>query len=239
MGHADVPVRLRPKVAILATGDELVPPGTRPGPDQIIASNGLGIAALTRAAGGEPIDLGIARDVRADIEAAAARAGDIGADVLVTVGGASVGEHDLVRSALEARGMALDFWKIAMRPGKPLMFGRLGRMRVLGLPGNPVSSLVCGLLFLKPLIDAFLGLPPTDPSEPGVLGADMPANDQRQDYVRALLAVDSNGQAIATPFARQDSSMLSVLARAGCLIIRPPHAPAAVAGSACRIVRLG
>ena len=157
MGHAALPVRRRPRVAILANGDELVPPGATPGPDQIVSSNGVGLAALVRQGGGEAIDLGIAPDRREAIAAFVGRAA--GADILVTSGGASVGEHDLVQEALKDSGMALDFWKIAMRPGKPLMVGRLGETRVLGLPGNPVSTFVCAELFLKPLIRAMLGLP--------------------------------------------------------------------------------
>ncbi len=146
-----------PAVAILSTGDELVPPGSRLGPGQITASNHLGIAALAETAGAAPQQLGIARDTRADLDAHFARAH--GADVIVTSGGASVGDHDLVGPVLQERGMTLAFWNIAMRPGKPLMFGRLGQSRVLGLPGNPVSSLICSRLFLLPLIRALLGQP--------------------------------------------------------------------------------
>jgi molybdopterin molybdotransferase len=159
--------------------------------------------------------------------------------VLVTLGGASVGDHDLVQSALVARGMTLGFWRIAMRPGKPLIFGRLGRMAILGLPGNPVSSIVCARLFLQPLLRALAGDPAAgvDASEPALLGAPLPANDLRQDYLRANVAIDPDGRRIATPFTRQDSSMLRLLADAQALIVRAPHAPAASTGEPCRILR--
>jgi molybdopterin molybdotransferase len=239
MNHGHMPVRRRPRVAIIATGDELVEPGATPGPDQIVASNGLAIAAFTRLNGGEPIDLGIVRDDREAIRAGIRRAIDVPADIIVTLGGASVGEHDLVREALAAEGMALDFWKIAMRPGKPLMFGTLDGVRVLGLPGNPVSSIVCGILFLGPLLAAMLGVEYGDPTEPAVLGADVAANDHRQDYLRAGLEERPGMPPLATARRRQDSSMLSVLAQSGCLIVRPPNAPPAKAGEECRIIRLG
>jgi molybdopterin molybdotransferase len=234
MNYAQVPVRRRPRVAILATGDELVPPGGAPGPDQIIASNSAGIAALVRQAGGEPVDLGIAPDDVMAIGDAVARAGD--ADILTLIGGASVGDHDLVQEALVKRGMTLDFWRIAMRPGKPLMVGHLQAMRVLGLPGNPVSAMVCGHIFLKPLIRAMLGLEPGPFPQTATLGADMAANDRRQDYVRARLS--DNGRLVATPFDRQDSAMMATLARADALIVRPPFAQAAKAGMAVRAIRL-
>lgn len=239
MGHATVAVRCRPVVAFVATGDELVPPSAMPGPDQIVASNGLGLAAFVRVAGGMPADLGIVADDLAAIEAAIDRAAALPADVLVTLGGASVGDHDLVRAALGTKGMTLDFWRVAMRPGKPLMSGRVGAMRVLGLPGNPVSSFVGALLFLRPLLSALLGRPPTDPSVPAVAGSNLPANDSvRQDYLRATLGLDASGRPVATPSGRQDSSALATLTAADCLLIRPPHAPAARAGDPCRIIRL-
>ena len=239
MNHAALPVRRRPRVAILATGDELVLPGGSPGPDQIVASNSAGLAAEIRLAGGEPLDLGIVPDRHDETARAIASAMKARVDVLVTLGGASVGEHDLVRGALEDAGMALAFWKIAMRPGKPLIFGRLGGLRVLGFPGNPVSSLVCAAVFLRPLLRALQGFPPgTDGEADATLGRDLPANDERQDYLRAALEAGSGGL-VATPFERQDSSMLATLARADCLVVRAPHAPAARQGERCRILRLG
>jgi molybdopterin molybdotransferase len=243
MNHPRLTVRRRPKIAILATGDELVLPGATPGPDQIIASNGFAVAALARDNGADPVDLGIVRDDAGVIGEAVTGALALPADILVTLGGASVGDHDLVREALAAKGMALDFWKIAMRPGKPLMFGRLPRaggagMRVLGLPGNPVSSIVCAILFLKPLIAALLGAPIRDESEAAVLGGDLPENDARQDYLRATLAARPGPLSVVTALAPQDSSMLSVLVKADCLIIRPPNAPAAKSGDPCTIIRL-
>jgi molybdopterin molybdotransferase len=240
MGHARLPVRRRPRVAILATGDELVRPGETPGPDQIVASNIYALAGLVARAGGEAIDLGIARDSFADLERAIAAARAASADLLVTLGGASVGEHDLVQSALAREGMELGFWRVALRPGKPLMHGRLGDMVLLGLPGNPVSSIVCAILFVIPAIRALLGdaRAAADPSQPAMLGAALPANDARQDYLRATLIPRPDGLPLARALRAQDSSMLGVLAKADALIVRPPHAPAAEAGDACRIIPL-
>ena len=240
MNHGTLPVTRRPRVALLATGDELVQPGQTPGPDQIVASNTYAVAAYAQAAGAEIIDLGIAGDTFEAIEAAIRAARTARADVLVTLGGASVGDHDLVQSALVQEGMQLDFWKIAMRPGKPLLHGSLGETQILGLPGNPVSAIVCGVLFLIPLVRALAGdpMPARDRSEPAILGAALTANDTRQDYLRATLSDDGQGPPVATPFGRQDSSMLRVLASSHCLIVRAPHAKAAQAGEACRIIRL-
>ncbi|WP_421723664.1 gephyrin-like molybdotransferase Glp [Bauldia sp.] len=238
MGYGALPVRRRPIVAIVATGDELVPPGAEPGPDQIVSSNSVGVAAIVRDAGGAPHDLGITADEPSALARSIAAAEAISADILVTLGGASVGDHDLVQKALLDAGMTLDFWRIAMRPGKPLMFGRLGDRRVLGLPGNPVSAMVCGLLFLKPLVGALLGRPRVDPTEAAVLGAPMPANQARQDYVRARFGETSDGRPLATPLPVQDSAMLTVLAEADCLIVREPHAEPSWPGDPCQIIRL-
>jgi molybdopterin molybdotransferase len=240
MSYPDLPVARCPRVAILATGDELVEPGSATGQDQIVASNAPAIAAYVRLAGGAPVDLGIAGDDFAALEAAIRAARHAEADVLVTLGGASVGDHDLVKSALAQEGMELGFWRIAMRPGKPLIHGRLGDMLILGLPGNPAASIVCALLFLVPLIRALSGDPTAgdDRSEPATLGAALPANGAREDYMRARLVRMDDGLPIATPFAEQDSSLLSVFAKAHCLVIRPPQAPAAQEGDLCRIIRL-
>ncbi|PXW64231.1 gephyrin-like molybdotransferase Glp [Methylobacterium sp. B4] len=239
-GHAALPVRRRPRLAVLATGDELVRPGERPEWDQIVASNGLALAALGQEAGAETIDLGIAADDTGALRDAVGRARTAGADLLVTLGGASVGDHDLVQAALGAEGMELGFWRVALRPGKPLMHGRLGPMLVIGLPGNPVSSIVCGLLFVVPALRALLGDPRAgeDRSEPALLGRDMPENDARQDYLRARLETAPDRLPVVHPETRQDSSMLSVLGASEALLIRPPHAPPARAGDPCRIIRL-
>jgi len=236
MNRPAVNVRRKPRVAIIATGDELVPPGAEPGIDQIISSNGIGVAMLVREFGGDPDDRGIAAD---RIEAIDERLpGPDEADILVLIGGASVGDHDLVQDALLGRGMELDFWRIAMRPGKPLMVGRLNDMRVLGLPGNPVSAMVCSHIFLKPLIRTMLGLPVRPAEASARLATAMAANDERQDYVRATLSSGKDGL-VAAPFNRQDSSMLATLARSDALVIRPPHAPAAEEGEMVPIMVLG
>jgi molybdopterin molybdotransferase len=235
--HDTLPVVARPRVAILATGDELLPPGSRPGPDQIIASNGYGIAALVRADGGEPLDLGIVPDRKDAMAAAVERARRERAHVIVTLGGASVGDHDLVHGVLTGLGMTLDFWKIAMRPGKPLMVGRLGGVHVLGLPGNPVSSLVCAHLFLRPLLAKLGGCEFAPDIRDAVLGEATKANDHRRDYVRARTD-ERDGRLVAAPFPTQDSSMLRTLAEANCLIIREANAPAAEQGEPCRVLML-
>ena len=229
-------VHRRPRVALLATGDEIVRPGDPIGPNQIVSSNTLALAALVKEAGGDATDLGIARDNEDSLRRMAA--GAERADVLVTSGGASVGDHDLVQEVLGKEGLELDFWRIAMRPGKPLLFGRIRGTPLIGVPGNPVSSLVCGLLFLKSAIDVMLGLAATEtPAETALLGRDLGANDQRQDYLRARLERRDDGELVATPFEKQDSSMLSSLVAAGCLVVRAPHAPPAEAGARVEIVR--
>src|SRR5215475_2441766 len=239
MNYPTVPVHRSPKVALLATGDELVMPGGTPGFGQIVYSNGYATMAVARREGCEVVDLGIAPDRVSETAAGVRRAREVGADILVTSGGASVGEHDLVREALAAEGLALSFWKVALRPGRPMMHGRLGRMHVLGLPGNPVSAYVCGVLFLVPLIRRLAGRSDVAPSpETARLGCDLPANDERADYLRATLAVGPDGVPIATPAPVQDSSMLMLLARADCLLVREPHAPPAKAGKRCSIIRL-
>jgi molybdopterin molybdotransferase len=239
MNYAELPVRRRPKVAILATGDELVMPNSNPGPGQIVYSNGYALRALARQEGADTADLGIAADTEEATTLGIRRARDSGADILITTGGASVGDHDLVKQSLEAEGVTMAFWRIAMRPGKPMMHGRLGGMRVIGLPGNPVSSYVCGFLFLVPLIRALSGR--TDihhAHETALLGRDVAANDMREDYLRARLEVRKDGELVATPVDHQDSSLLANLAAARALVIRPPFAPAARAGSPCDILRL-
>ena len=240
MNHPTVPITRKPRVAILATGDELVMPGQTPGPDQIVCSNPFAVTAYVEGAGGEAIDLGIAGDEFSALERAIAKARELKADILVTLGGASVGDHDLVQSALAKEGMELGFWRIAMRPGKPLIHGRLGDMHIMGLPGNPVSSIVCTLIFLIPLVRKLCGdrQAGADSTQPAILGADMKANDQRQDFLRATLSTDAEGRVVATPHALQDSSMLSVFTRSQALLIREPFAPAAKAGERCRILRL-
>ena len=236
MNHPTVEVYRRPRVAILATGDELLPPGETPGPAQIIASNTFGVAALVRDNGGEVLDLGIVKDREEDIVAAINRARTEKADVLVTLGGASVGDHDLEQSTLKSVGMELDFWRIAMRPGKPLMVGALGDMQVLGLPGNPVASLVTSMLFLEPLLRKLGHLPDRKREVQGVTARTLAANDQRQDYLRSTLTRDNEGNLVVDSYQKQDSSMMKIFAHSDALIIRPPHAPELPAGSPCPIL---
>lgn len=231
-----LPVRRRPLVALIATGDELVLPGGKPRADQIVSSNSHALAAMAEHLGATVMNLGIVPDNLKATERAIAKAAK--ADILVTTGGASVGDHDYVQEALKNSGVAIDFWKIAMRPGKPFMYGRRKGQHVLGLPGNPVSSLVCARLFLKPLIDALLGLPAGDDLVEARLGAPMKENDGRQDYVRALLVETADGCRTVTPFAKQDSSMQRTFREAQALIVRPPHAPAASQADVVKILRL-
>jgi molybdopterin molybdotransferase len=237
MNHPLLPVYRRPKLALFATGDELVPPGTEPGPGQIVYSNGYALAALAREEGATVTDLGVVHDTMQATITAIRDARGLAADILVTTGGASVGDYDLVQKAFAAEGMELSFWKIAMRPGRPLMHGRLGDMHVLGLPGNPVSSYVCAFLFLVPLIRRMSGRSDlTAPIESARLGNDLPENDERADYLRATLEASAEGP-VARTFPVQDSSMMRPLAQANCLVVREPYAPAAKAGSRCAIVK--
>jgi molybdopterin molybdotransferase len=239
MNHPALSVHHPPKVAVLGTGDELVLPGGTPGPGEIVYSNGFALLAMARNEGAEVIDLGIAHDRVEEIAAAVRRASDWDADILVTSGGASVGEHDLVQRALASEGLDLSFWRVALRPGRPMMNGKLASMHVLGLPGNPVSSYVCAFLFLVPLIRRLCGREDVAPApEPARLGCDLPANDERADYLRATLVEGPEGL-IATPVATQDSSLMAALAKADCLLIRLPNAPAAQTGSPCVILKLG
>jgi molybdopterin molybdotransferase len=236
MDHPWLRVRRKPRVAILATGNEIVMPGEPRGAAQIVSSNGQALAAFLHQAGAEPVDLGIAPDDREALHRLIG--GAAGTDLLVTTGGASVGDHDLVQSVLGEEGMTLDFWKIAMRPGKPLMFGRIGATPVLGLPGNPVSSMVCAIVFLRPALRVMLGLPLAEETETALAGRNLGENDSRQDYLRARLSADGEGRLVATPFEKQDSSMMFLLQQADCLVVRPPGAPVLGAGSPVPILRL-
>ena len=231
-------VRQKPRIAILATGDEIVMPGDAVGANQIVSSNGLALASFITALGGFPIDLGIAPDSKDTLQIMAA--GAKGTDMLITCGGASVGDHDLVQKVLSEIGLEIDFWKIAMRPGKPLMFGNIGKTQMLGLPGNPVSSLVCATIFLDPAINAMLGRNTSDTIyETATLLKPLPENDEREDYLRGKLNRNEDGAMTVTPFSKQDSSVFSGLAIADALIIREPFAPAVDIGTSVRILHLG
>jgi molybdopterin molybdotransferase len=238
--HPTLVVHRCPRVAILASGDELVAPGAALGPAQIVSSNTFAVAGIVVAAGGAPIDLGIAADDSKALVESLSQAIAQRADVLVTLGGASVGDRDLTQQALVDAGMELGFWRVGMRPGKPLIHGRLGATIVLGLPGNPTSSTLCAVLFLQPLIRALLGDPDAgaDPSEPARLALALPANGPRRDYMRATLARDASGLDLATPIANQDASLVQAFARADALLVREPNALGAAAGEMCRIIRL-
>jgi molybdopterin molybdotransferase len=236
MNVAQIQARRRPVVALIASGDELVMPGEDPAPDQIIASNTFALAAMIEAAGGEARMLPIARDTEASLRAVFALTQ--GCDLIVTVGGASVGDHDLVGRVASDLGLERAFWKIAMRPGKPLMAGRVLGIPMLGLPGNPVSAIVCGHLFLIPMLKAMLGLPdPAPQTLTAALGEDLPANGPRAHYMRARLSTP-NGIATVTPFARQDSALLTILTEADALVIVAPDAPPQPKGSAVNYIPL-
>jgi len=230
-------VRRKPLIALLSTGDEIVMPGDPIGPNQIVSSNGLALSSFIATEGGGAIDLGISPDSRDALKAMAA--GARGADMLVTTGGASVGDHDIVQSVLGEAGLELDFWRIAMRPGKPLIFGHIAGTPELGLPGNPVSATVCALIYLGPAIRTMLGFNDgVTPMASAILGCDLAANDERQDYLRSRLATSENGALVATPSETQDSSMFATLAHADCLVVRAPHAPPAEAGEVVAILPL-
>lgn len=243
MNHPQLEVWKKPVVAILATGDELVMPGNALAPGEIIASNSFALAAIVEDAGGEVLDMGIAKDKVESLIDCVKSAIDQGAEMVITIGGASVGDHDLVLPAMQKIGFEFEFSKIAMRPGKPFLFARnqsTGKtIRMLGLAGNPVSSIVAGQIFVRPLVNAMAGLPEAHAQpKQAILGADLLANDERQEYMRVLIDIDDDGTLIATPFETQDSSMLANLNRADALLIRAINAPAAKAGEACQVVML-
>jgi molybdopterin molybdotransferase len=235
--HPWLSVHRKPRVAILATGDEIAMPGEPIPAGGIVSSNSHALAALVRAMGGDPTVLPIAQDTTEAVAAAADQVA--GFDLLVTTGGASVGDHDLVISGLQTRGLIVDFWQIAMRPGKPLLFGQMGAVPVLGLPGNPVSALVCSALFLLPALALMQGLPAgPPPTVSAVLGVALRQNDHRADHLRATVANDEQGRLVVTPFPVQDSAMLRRLALADALVLRAPHAPALPAGAEVTVIRL-
>jgi len=235
-GRADLAVARRPRVAILATGDELVPPGAVPAPDQIFESGSFALAALVAAWGGEAVRLKAQAD---DLDAIARAVDAAEVDLIVTVGGASVGDHDLVKPALQALGLDLRVQTIAVRPGKPTWFGLLGDgRRVLGLPGNPASALVCAELFLRPLLAALTGADPALSMSAGVLAAPLPATGPREHWMRATRTVDAEGRVRVTPFPDQDSSLIGVFSRADCLVMRPAGAAAADEGEAVELLPL-
>jgi molybdopterin molybdotransferase len=236
-GRASLDVVRRPRVAILATGDELVPPGVTPAPAQIVSSTPPALAAMIASAGGAPGIIGIARDTIEDLMVHLARTSD--ADIIVTIGGASVGDHDLVHKALGNLGVTLDFWKIAMRPGKPMMFGRKGRQRFIGLPGNPVSALICAEVFLTPLVRRLAGgMAETTLRHVALAGA-IEANGPRKHFMRAVLGRSADGSVSVAALPSQDSSLLFTLATADALIIRAPGAPAAMAGDEVEVMGFG
>ena len=237
MNLPTLPVRRKPRVAILATGNEVAMPGDDPGPSQIITSNSFALHSYITAMGGEPVDLGIAGDTLDDLREKLNGTEDY--DILVTIGGVSVGDYDLVGDVLEEKGLKQIFHKIAQRPGKPLLFGKIGELAVFGMPGNPVSTGVCSMLYLRRALAVMLGMTNIDePMQTAVLGEDLGENDQRQDYLRARLTVGTDGDRVAEPFTKQDSSMQAKFAEADCLIVRKPDAPAIKAGERVEILFL-
>jgi molybdopterin molybdotransferase len=235
MGHLWLPVRRRPRVGLLATGNELRWPGETPEGSEIVSSNTAMLAAMLAGWGAAPVDLGICPD---DAAALAARLRDAaGLDLLVTSGGASVGEHDLVRTALAEEGLVLDFWRIAMRPGKPLLFGTLKGGPVLGFPGNPVSSGVCAIVFLRPALQKMLGLAPHLPQATARLAGALAANDRREDYLRGRGFL-AEGELWVETVSRQDSAMLATFALADLLAVRPPFDPPRAAGERVTVIDL-
>tara|TARA_Y100001970_G_scaffold294183_1_gene448111 strand:+ start:33790 stop:35013 length:1224 start_codon:yes stop_codon:yes gene_type:complete len=227
-----------PRVAILSNGDEIVLPGERIGENQIVSSNGVALSAAIKSFGALPIQIGIAKDTTDSLYKSIEKA--LSFDLLVTTGGASVGDHDLVKKVLEKLGLDLEFWKIAMRPGKPLMFGSIENTNVIGLPGNPVSALICAQIFIKPAIEKMLGSKYIHSKDyiQAKLTLDLPKNDEREDYLRGIYSVSESGQIQVNVFKKQDSSMGSLLAKANCLVIRKPNAPAIAAGKFVTILRL-
>jgi molybdopterin molybdotransferase len=231
-------VRRLPRIAYTATGDEIVMPGDPLGSDQIISSNSIALGGYIKTLGGVPINLGIARDNEESLRNVFD--GALGVDMLVTLGGASVGDYDLVQKVLNSKGMDLSFYRVAMRPGKPLIFGHLGEIPVLGLPGNPVSAGVTSVIFLKAAMSVMLGLDDkSSVTSTALLGCKLEANDFRQDYLRSSLTTNAKGNLVATPFERQDSSMMELFAKADCLVVRSPEAIAASEGDTVEIILLG
>jgi molybdopterin molybdotransferase len=241
MDHATLECAKRPRVSIIATGDELVLPGAGGPPERIVASNMYSIAALCAKEGAVVVDARVFKD-KLDLISGAIEGAKESADVIVTLGGASVGDHDLIRPALDKLGAVIDFHKIALRPGKPTLSAGLGKARVLGLPGNPVSTYVCSVVFLIPLLRKLQGMnDPVPKPQPAILGADIWENDHRADYIRSTSAFDDQGRRVVTPFLKksQDSSFTAMLARADCLLLRSANAPAAKAGDLVQFIPLG
>jgi molybdopterin molybdotransferase len=242
MNHASVPVFRRPRVGILSTGDEIVPAGSEVKLGQLTSANGPGLAAFVTARGAIAVNLGIAPDDKATMRAMVERASEV--DILITSGGVSVGDHDHLKDVLGDFGLDLAFHRIAMRPGKPLLFGHIRTPKgtttpVMGLPGNPVAAMICSMNFLGPALAVMQGLPGDPPPVSHArLGTALKANDQREDYLRSTVKASDDGLPVVTPFGVQDSAMVSALARADALVIRPPHAPAANAGDLVPIVML-